>query len=551
MRSYRTLARASVLAAAVALAGPATAFAQYVDVPPSPAYALDNVTVMHADGRRQEGVTVVIRGSMIEAIGPSVRAPADARVLEGENLVVYPGFVDANGEAEHEFPAPDIDRSEVEIWDAPRELQGFMPARRVVSYLTADGEAVADKRKQGIVAAAVHPTGAMMPGRGVLVLYRRRVEEPEALVIRPALGPKFELQGGRGVYPGTLFGVMAFFRQAFEDARYQQQVAAAYGRDPEGLTTPAYDPDYDVLQQVLENELPVYFEVDSAPDIVRVIRLSDEYGFDPVIVGGGEAWKVADRLRERNIPVLVDVDFTEPRRWDPDEEGDEPLDAAVLREKQSYEDLYSNAGRLAEAGLTFALTSGGSGEILEGVRKVVEYGLSPEGALRALTATPADLLGIPEVVRVAEGLPANLVVSSGPIFGEDASVAYTFVEGRLEEGEEPGAEAGDPDEAANVAGEWAMTIDADGQVMDGTMTLVQEGATFSGTIAMMGQDLEIRDGVINGNDISMVALMEQGGETIEIDITGTVDGDEASGQADSPMGMARWTAERRTPGGAR
>ncbi len=549
MVSKATLARASVGAVAVVLAAPVAGLAQYTDVPRPPAYALENVTVVQADGRRLENVTVVVRGPLIEAMGPNVTVPADARVLDGDSLVVYPGLVDGDGDADVELPRPAVDRESVEIWNAPRSLQGFMPARRLASHLTATGPDLEDARQEGIVAAAIHPGGAMMPGRGALLLFRADASSPEALVLRPELGPRFELQGAPGVYPATLFGVMAFFRQAFEDARHHGLRLAAFEADPRGMGPPTHDADYAVLREVLEG-LPVYFEADDATDILRVIGLADEYGFRPVIVGGGEAWKVADPLLERGIPVLVSVDFDEPRRWDP--EADTALDAAAEREKRELEDRYANAGRLAEAGVTFALTSGGSGELLEGARKAVAYGLPEAAALAAVTRTPAELLGAGYLPRLAAGLPATFVVATGPLFDEDTRVAYTFVEGWKEEGATPREGAGDPDEAVAFGGEWAMTVDAEGQILNGTLRIVQEGATFTGTLTLEDDELPLREGVINGNEISVIAVMEQGGETLDVVITGTVEGDEASGEADAgPLGVATWTAERLGPGGAR
>lgn len=549
MVSKATLARAGALAAAVMLGLPVAVAAQFEAVPRPAAYALQNVTVVQADGRMMEGVTVVIRGNLIEAMGPDAAVPADAEVLAGDSLRIYPGIIDGNGDADYDFPDPDIDQSQVEIWNAPRSLQGFMPARRLVDYLTDTGEDVAAQRKEGIVVGAVHPQGAMMGGRGALLMYRMNAGTPERLVLQPTLGPKFELRGGRGVYPGTQFGVMATMRQGFENARHLQAEMEAYQDDPRGMTAPAYDADYDVLNQVMHG-LPVYFEADRAADILRAARLGDEYGFHPVIVGGEEAWKVTDALKERNIPVLVSVDFRKPRRWDPDDDG--ALDAPTEREMEAFVDQYSNAGRLADAGVTFALTSGGSGEILDGARKAVEYGLSESDALAALTTTPASIFHVPALTRLAVGLPATFIVTTGPLFSEDTRVAYTFVEGWKEDGAKPSAAAGNPDEAAAFAGEWTMTIDAQGQMLDAVLTIEQDGATFTGTMSMQGQTLQLKDGVINGNAITVTATMEQGGQTLEIEIKGTVDGDQASGEADAgPLGTARWTAERTGPGGAR
>lgn len=548
MVSKAALARAAMPAVAVVLALPTAGSAQYTDVPRPPAYALENVTVVQADGRPTVGVTLVVRGALIEAMGGDVAVPADARVLAGDSLVVYPGFIDGDGDADYELPQDEIDRSTVEIWNAPRSLQGFMPSRLLVSHLTATGADLDGPRQEGIVAAAVHPRRAMMPGRGALLLYRVDADTPDGLVLQPQLGPRFELRGGPGVYPATLFGVMAFFRQAFEDARHRGLQIQAFEEDPRGMSAPAYDPDYGVLREVLDG-LPVYFEADDATDILRVLGLADEYGFEPVIVGAGEAWKVADQLTERRIPVLVSVDFDEPRRWDP--EADSALDAAAEREKRDLEDRYANAGRLAEAGVTFALTSGGSGEILAGVRKAVEYGLSEADALAALTRTPAELFGVSYLTRLGPGRPATFVVATGPLFEADSRVAYTFVEGWKEDGAAARAGAGDADEAVAFGGQWAMTVDAEGQILTGVLRIQQEGATFTGTLTLEGDELQLRDGVINGNEISVIALMEQGGETLDVEITGTVEGDDASGEADAgPLGVATWTAQRTGPGGA-
>ena len=88
-------------------------------------YEVITVTVIHADGRRTDGVTVIVRGGLIETMGSGVSVPADAQVLEGDSLWVYPGLVDAQGSAAFELPKIEVDRSEVRSWAPPRHLQGF------------------------------------------------------------------------------------------------------------------------------------------------------------------------------------------------------------------------------------------------------------------------------------------------------------------------------------------------------------------------------------------------------------------------------------------
>lgn len=550
----------------LALAWPVRAAAQYTEAPAPAAYALTGVTVVQADGRRSEGVTVVVRGGFIEAIGASVQVPADARLLEGDSLVVYPGFVDAHGAARFEFPKVEIDRSQVRSWDPPRAVQGFLPHRRVVDVLQATGDDVKDQRRKGVVAAALHPADAMMPGRGALVVLRKGARTPHELVHTPVLGPVFTLRGGQGVYPATLFGVLAFYRQSFEDASRLRVIAAEYARDPRGVTAPAFDPDYAVLQEVMGGATPAFFAVDRAEDIRRALDLAAQYRIRPVILGGREAWKVADRLRAGGVPVLVSLDFPKPQRWKPEPKKEKPdsaapaepqqPDAAVLREKMRIEDAYANAGRLARAGIRIALTSGGGkADLLAGARKAIEYGLSEADALRALTATPAEIFGIPHMVRIEPGLPANFAVADGPLFAEDTKVLYTFVEGALEEGGgekkngEGGGEGARP--AVDLSGSWDVELVSSEGAIAAKMALRQQGAEVSGTITAAEFGEMKVTGKVSGNRVNLTIVVDAGGEATEVHVSGTAEGDRASASGTGPFGDVKLEARRTSgPGGA-
>ena len=131
-RSSRPAARTLALAAALAALAPVAVPAQYQTPPPPAAYALTGLTVVQPYGEPLEGITVVVRGGLIEAMGPDVVVPADARVLEGEGLYLHPGIVDAWGDVDVAWAdARDVeDDDDVTAWTPPRSRQGFMPARR-------------------------------------------------------------------------------------------------------------------------------------------------------------------------------------------------------------------------------------------------------------------------------------------------------------------------------------------------------------------------------------------------------------------------------------
>jgi hypothetical protein len=202
---------------------------------------------------------------------------------------------------------------------------------------------------------------------------------------------------------------------------------------------------------------------------------------------------------------------------------------------------------LVEAGITVALTSGGDGgDLREGVRKAMAYGLSEADALRAVTTVPAAILGIPNVVRVSQGLAANFVVTDGPIFGEDTGILYTFVEGNLERGRERRGGGGGEAPLVNVTGEWEVIVNAQGMEMPFTMTLSQEGAEFSGRMSSPeAGEAQVNRGSVSGNELSFTLIFSMGTESMELEANATVEGETMTGSGTGEMGSFTFRATRK------
>jgi len=411
--------------------------AQYDTAPGPSAWVLQDVTVVHGDARQEPGVTLVVRRGIIEALAPGAPVPPDARPVhwaEG-TLYVYPGFVDGEGSAPLRFTPPD--RDGIEGWNPTRDVQNFTAHRRAADRLREGGDALRGHRRAGFIASQIFPGRGPIPGQTTLIQHRMGARTPMEVVLEPSLGLALSFQGAQGVYPGTLMAVQALIRQVFLDAEHHGAVREAWGRDPRGMQSPGWDPDLEVLRGAAAGEFPVYFRASGADDVRRVLALADEIGFRPVIVGGSGIGELAEELARRDVPVLLTTSVSSPNNWDPDDE--EELSPAAARERGRLLPQFRTAALLSEAGVRFALTSGGSGDDspLEGVRRYIEYGLSEEAALRALTLTPAELLGVPHLVRIEPGMAANFVVTDRPLFHQDAGIVWTFVEGRAERGRDP------------------------------------------------------------------------------------------------------------------
>lgn len=538
--------------------------AQFRTLPPPPAYALQNVTVVHADGRQEPGVNIVVRNGLIASLGVGIDIPSDAQLLEGDSLFVYPGMVDAFGTADFELPEIERDDS-VRSWDAPRAVEGLLAHRRVADYLDLGGDAARGQRAAGIVASGVHPGGALAAGLAATVVHRAGTDRPWQSIANAELGLVMQFQGGQGAYPSTLFGIIAYMRQAFEDARRDGLLRTAYYEHPGGIALPALDPDYETLRSVMNGELPVFFTANGAEDIRRVLGLAEEYGFRPIIVGGDEAWRIADTLADRNVPVILDGDFPEPNEWEPEEAAPDssatdttaavvdsmavetPLEPAAAREKKRIENIRANAGRLAEAGVRFAISSGGGdANIRDAARLSIEYGLPADVALRAVTTVPAELLGIPSITLLGQGMAATFVVTSGPLFDEDTEIAHVFVDGSYEEGS---SSAGGDAPTVNVTGEWTLTLSASGQEFEMRTTLTMEpDGSVRGSVSNDQFGTAPLRGRVSGNRMTFTITLAFGGQEFEITGEGSIEGDQMTGSGESPLGSFSLSG-RKGPGG--
>ena len=113
-----------------------------------------------------------------------------------------------------------------------------------------------------------------------------------------------------------------------------------------------------------------------------------------------------------------------------------------------------NPARLVAAGVRVALTSHGlkdREQFLKQVRQAVERGLDPDDALRALTVTPANLLGIGDQLGTLEpGKAAHLVVADGDLFAEESKIKEVWVDGHRHQVTES------PDH--DLRGSWKLTM---------------------------------------------------------------------------------------------
>lgn len=295
--------------------------------------------------------------------------------------------------------------------------------------------------------------------------------------------------------------------------------------------------------------MPVVFNANSEIEIIRTLDLMKEYNLNGMIAGGQEAWKVADRLKSQNVPVLLSLNF--PKRLTASSPDADPEALAVLR---SRADVPKGASKLAAAGVKFAFQSGGAtamADYFANAGKAIENGLSRDAAIRAMTLGAAEILGVDKTLGSIEtGKVANLVVIKGDLFGRDKFASHVFVDGRHFEQKEPvrpaggrgpGGQGGGPGATPAAAGPamggtYAITIDVPGQPIQATLNLTQAGTTITGTMVSQLGSSQVTNGRATANGFSFTTSVQFGGASIDISVTATVSGNQVSGTVDSPQG---------------
>src|SRR5262245_51270441 len=222
-------------------------------------FAIRDARVVTEPGKVLPKATVVVRDGLIEAVGPDVKAPADALVIDGKGLTVYAGFVDATSNwgfdpalRRSEIGAPAVEDFAAEALAAtkPDNRKGITPEFAVSTALKNDDQADA-WRRAGFTAHLIAPDGGFFTGQSALVSLSGL--PPREAVLRTPVGVHLSFRSLPGNdYPRVLMGNVAHVRQTLLDAGHYQREWDAYEKAGRAGKRPPLDPSLAELVLVLE-----------------------------------------------------------------------------------------------------------------------------------------------------------------------------------------------------------------------------------------------------------------------------------------------------------
>lgn len=398
----------------------------------TPTYAITKAKVVTVSGAVFENATVVMRDGVLVDIGPTAAIPKDARVFDGSGLTITPGLIDAYSGSGMPASRPagggGGGGGAAAAAPATPPANPINPASNIYERVRAS-EALRARDSGVTTIVPVPREGVVFGTASVMNLIG---DKPETMIVKANVGLAASIAtAGQQRYPGSLMGTMAFFRQSLLDGSHHAADAAAYEKAPSGRKRPAFDPGKEVWAGVAAGTTTLLLQTPRIGDLRRAFALADEFKLKLILAGNTQAFEEVALLKQRKPALLVSVNF------DPARAGGFFGGSDDDRDRKTIEDAEKNPGALDKEGVKFALVSSFATDFLAGVRKAIEKGLPRESALRAVTLTPAEILGVADRMgSIEKGKIANLVVWSGEPLSKEAKIKMVFVDGELYEPEE-------------------------------------------------------------------------------------------------------------------
>lgn len=411
--------------------------------------AFKSATIHTARGDVFSPGTLVVQGDKILDVGPAdkVWIPDDAEVRDLSGKVLIPGLVDTHSHL-GVYSRPGV-RSNSDGNESTGPIQSIV---RALDSLNPYDPGIKMAVAGGVTTANIMPGSANAIG-GQTIYVKLRGYTPEQMWLGPGevLGglkmangenPK-RAYGSRNQAPGTRMKVAALQRSEFLKAqaykrkwdKYRQQRGAGEEADP-----PEVDLSLEPLVEVLDGRRTVHFHTHRADDILTVLRLKEEFGFDLVIQHGTEGYKVAEQIAAAGVPVSMTI---------LDSPGGKAEVVAMLE---------STGARLHEAGIKVIINTDDpvteSRLLLRTAATAHRGGLAEEVALQAITLHAAEAMKLDNRLgSLKKGNDADFVVLSGKPFSNYTRVLETWIDGKQ------AFDAADPDQLRYQVGGFAVTKD--------------------------------------------------------------------------------------------
>ena len=369
-------------------------------------------TVHVGNGQVVNDGIITFQNGVIDYIG--MRKPEDLsnfEVIIAGGKHIYPGII---------APNTHLGLVEIDAVRATRDMRevGSMNAsvRSIIAYNT-DSDIIPTIRSNGILIAQVTPEGGWISGSSSIVQLDAWNWEDAAIVLDNGIHMRWPDIYSRWRGPardGEISKNENYNRQVLDIKTFFAEAKSYHSSG--SLTTKNLK--FESIKKLFDKKAKLFIRADHPKSMMSAIQFCNEMDIDPVIVGGRDAWKVADFLNKNNVPIVLRA--TQSLPYGQDEDIDQPFKAAKILRENNVRFCFSMAGAWEQRNLPFQ------------AGQAVAFGLQPEAAIQALTLDAAKILGVENILgSIEKGKYATLIICSGDLLDIKTNhVETAFISGR-------------------------------------------------------------------------------------------------------------------------
>lgn len=380
---------------------------------------LIKAAIVHVgDGTTIDDGAVGFRNGVIDYVGHSygVKAAYDS-IIDVKGAQLYPGLI---------LPDITLGLHEIDLaraTDDEDELGDMEPGTRALSAYNSDSKIIPTVRANGVLLAQVTPRGGTISGTSSIVQLDAWDTRSAAVSVDDGVHvnwPNAFQREGWWAEPGATSNKQDDERAKKLDRLKQFFLKAkAYAALPEHKEI---DLRMEAMRGLFSGSKTLFVHADLAREIQEAVMMAHDLGVErTVIVGGYDAWRVADLLRDKKVDVVLRRLHSLPLRDDDD--IDLPFRLPTLLKEKGIRFCLGYEGDMERMGArNLAFTAG----------TAAFYGLGKETALQAMTLDAARVLGIDKRFGSLEpGKSATLFVSTGDALDmRSNNVVHAFIDGR-------------------------------------------------------------------------------------------------------------------------
>ncbi|MBK9569357.1 MAG: amidohydrolase family protein [Chitinophagaceae bacterium] len=435
-------------------------------------YAFTNATVVKDAATTLTNATLIIKDGRITAVGTGLKVPAGAVEVDCKGKFIYPSFIDIYADygiattqrtagAGGGFNFAQQSQLETATKGAYGWNQAIKSDAEAYKVFTVDDAKAKPLREAGFGTVLSHVRDGIARGTGTVVTLANEKENLVMLKEKASAHYSFIKGSSTQSYPSSMMGMIALLRQSYLDAQWYKNKPALEGIN---LSLQAWN---DV------QGLPQIFDANDKWNDLRADKIGDEFGVQYIIKAGQNEYQRIKEMKATNATFILPLNFPQAQ------DVEDPADARFVsvNDMKHWELAPTSAAAFEKAGIPFCLTTADLRNVnlfWTSLRKAMEYGLSENKTLEALTKTPATVLGIYDKVGSLDaGKLANFLITSGPIFYEKTTIYYNWVQGIRYNVKDD----------SNIAGTYALTIKSSSGAENYTLDVKN-----SSSLTMFGKD---------------------------------------------------------------